>query len=613
MRIPEKLLSALTELLSASDEHDAEALDWQCTGFKSNETNLCGWMSNQANEAWYFHPIGNWNRTSKNTVLPTDWEHNSHLTELVRNSIVLPIALRVPKDLSNQLGVISCDGVGSVFFARCANLKLVARTLQTWGKPPESIVRDWQTQLDSRTNATSWPSTSETLITDDGVLIPLTNTLDQIAQIAQSGTSTRSDVDRRLVSNLERVSVPSPAWFVALEICVQVRTPIADALATENRFGIVNRRQLATLPEPAEGDSRTQIRSQPTEAIQGHQQNSRSTSNALAHKRKTKARAFRIGTAVAAIAILGPCIWLFGPVPKPDNRLPNSKPPNSSDSIESDIVEMESPADLSTFLVGNEIQASESALDTILAQLKSNGLDSMSASSIVTEALTQASPNLPTVDTEGIGEESEDSIPSVFPILIRSEEGILTLERPLRIQSASRKETVMIGKPVLAKACHCEVEWKLANKVVIEPTHKVTIEGIGKASWRIAIEDEEPELVVEIASKPGARWQVITTVGLRESPSAIPIFIGPRDAQIVGNRLIDYRQWLIQAVESLRTARANSRARNGIDWTGEIKKLDFQKREAEKSIDRWKVVAKLCHYFFDSNELRLQFNAVEKK
>lgn len=107
-------------------------------------------------------------------------------------------------------------------------------------------------------------------------------------------------------------------------------------------------------------------------------------------------------------------------------------------------------------------------------------------------------------------------------------------------------------------------------------------------------------------------WQVITTVGLRESPGGIPIWIGPREAQNVGNRLIDYRQWINNAIDTLRTARSNKRGQSTIDFSGEIKKLERQEREAEKGILRWKVIARLSHFFFDSNEVRLQLTAVEK-
>ena len=166
--------------------------------------------------------------------------------------------------------------------------------------------------------------------------------------------------------------------------------------------------------------------------------------------------------------------------------------------------------------------------------------------------------------------------------------------------------------PVLAKASRCEIELKLVKNLVVEPAESVAIEGTGKATWRIAMEDEDPELVVEIWSKPGARWQVITAVGLREGPGAIPTWIGPREAQNIGNRLIDYRQWINNAIETLRTARSKPRGRTTIDFAGEIKKLEQQEREAEKAIERWKVIARLSHYFFDSNEVRLQFTAVPK-
>ncbi len=600
MFIPEKLLLALTELLSESDEHPSETVDWQCTGFKSNESTLCCWLSNPANEAWYFHPVGFWSCVSKSTHQSTliDWKLNEPLTESVRKSIASTVTLRVPKELFNHFGVISCESIGNVLVARCGLIKLVARTLQTWGDPPESVVRDWQIQLASHTKSLGQPSTSETFISDDGWLVPLTIAL---SQIASTDKGLRSYFDKRPVSNLERISVPSPAWLVPPELRLQVRMPKPTEQATATTLGIDNSGLWGTLAES----------------------NSRSASACPARKREKKALTIQVVTVVGAIAILTACIWLISPTPKSAKpkfansinaeRLLIANSPNSWDSNVSDIVELESTVDLTTFLAGHEKLSSESGLETLLTQLKKNGLDSFSASSIVTGSMTQASPTLATDDIEEMGEESNDLIKPVDANSIRFGEGIVTLERPLRLQTASMKETVVIGKTVLAKASRCEIEWKLADKVVIEPVQKVSIDGNGKASWRIAIEDEDPELVVEITSKPGARWQLLTTVGLRECPNTIPILIGPRDAQIVGNRLIDYRQWLMEAVETLRTLRSNYRGRNGIDWPGEIKKLEYQKREAEKAIDRWKVVARLCHYFFDSNEARIQFTAVEKR
>lgn len=196
------------------------------------------------------------------------------------------------------------------------------------------------------------------------------------------------------------------------------------------------------------------------------------------------------------------------------------------------------------------------------------------------------------------------------PIL--SKPGIISLERPLKFQAAKGRETVAVGAFVLTNACRCEIELKVSENVVIEPMEIVTIEGIGKASWKIAIEDEDPELIVEISSKPGARWQLVSCVWLREVRGAVPILIGPRQAQYVGNRLVAYHQWINASLETLRNARSNSRGRSNIDFPGEIKKLERQDREAEKAIERWKVIARLSHYFFDSNEIRIQFTAIEK-
>ena len=604
MFISEQLLLALTELLSARSEPDWQALELQCKGYKTNESKLSIWMSNQADEAWYFRPLGMWKSESKaiddNGSCPDGWKIDSKSTELVRASIRTTVDLQFAVELSKHFLVIANDRIGKVFVARCSAVQLVARTIQIWGDPPESVVCDWQAQRDCRTTLFRQPSTSETLITEDGILIPLTNAL---SHLELTETERRNDVKKTLESVLERISAPEPVWPVRQNFAVHSGTLIVGDDAMLSAF------------------------------------------KSRARGQKKRAKVFQkwgpqIGTTVGAIAILGLCILLISPsfeavkAEKTRNAIPldAERPANTNNATlsnldNSEIAELETDADLTSFLSSTELTHSEPDFATILSQLKSSGLDSLSASSIVSDTLSLARPIQPTLaadsadDVEGFGEESNDSLKSVAPNATQSEGGTIKLQRLLRLQAASLKETVIIGKPVLAKTGICEIEWKIADKVVIEPSQKVLIEGNAKASWRIAIEDEDPELVVEIASKPGSRWQIVTTIGLREGPNSIPMLIGPRDAQNVSLRLIEYHQWLVQDIESLRWARSNSRSnsranfreRMYIDWTGEIRRLEIQKRDADKAIDRWRVVARLCHYFFDSNQVQIQFTAVEKR
>ena len=577
MIIPESHLLALTELLSGTSMQNPKLAFSQGNGYKINAEDWSCMMSEPGNDPWFFRPLLSNRCESKSLffsskTIPNPWSINQRLSEELRKSIQgMDVSQRVD-DPSGNFYVISSESFGAVLGARCTGLQLVAKTLQAWGNPPKSVIQDWKNQLQQST----LPSTAETLVTEDGILIPLSDVLNQLARsgLDETDIGVKTSIQKAPFSN------PAPDW----PHCKQT----IESHDSQLDFDPI-------------GPSRYLVHSAGTSQ----------------HKRKTNSKLLPIGAVATAITLLTLTIWLRSP----DKGTPDEKrSPHEMVATESDLQELTITSDPTGLITEASVQQPELSVETLLSQLMPNkertpSLNSVSASSIISEVLSPAGIGAPTISTDGPpGSDAESNDASVSTALntVLSKNGQIRLERPLRLQAAIMKETVLVGKPVLAKACRCEIELKLAENLVVEPIESVTIEGMGKASWRIAIEDEDPELVVEIWSKPGARWQVITTVGLREGPGATPIWIGPREAQNVGNRLIDYRQWINTAIETLRTARSNTRGRSSIDFAGEIKKLQSQEREAEKAIDRWKVIARLSHFFFDSNEIRIQLTAVEK-
>ena len=601
MIIPEPHLLALTELLSGNSIQKPKLPFSQGNGYKVNAKDWSCMMSEPGNDPWFFRPLLSNRCESKSLfgsskTIPNPWSINQRLSEELRKSIRgIDVNQRVD-DPSGNFYVITSESFGTVLGARCCGLQLVAQTLQTWGNPPKSVIQDWKNQLQQST----LPSTAETLVTEDGILIPLSDALNQLARSGLEGT----DIGVKTLIQTAPFSSPAPDW-----------PHCKPTIESQLDFDPI-------------GPSRYLVHSAGT----------------FQQKRKTNSKLLPIGTVATAITIWALTIWLSSPdktspdeksspvkmvagleVPKTPATALNSTAPGKvagtgKDATESNLQELNITSDPTGLITEASVQQPDLTVETLLLQLmpdkeRTLRLNSLSTSSIISEVFSPAGIGAPTISTDDPpGGEAESNDASVATVLktVLSESGRIRLERPLRLQAAIMKETVLVGKPVLAKACRCEIELKLAENLVVEPIESVTIEGMGKASWRIAIEDEDPELVVEIWSKPGARWQVITTVGLRESPGVTPIWIGPREAQNVGNRLIDYRQWIINAIETLRIARSNTRGRSSIDFAGEIKNLERQEREAEKAINRWKVIARLSHFFFDSNEIRLQFTAIEK-
>ena len=273
--------------------------------------------------------------------------------------------------------------------------------------------------------------------------------------------------------------------------------------------------------------------------------------------------------------------------------------------------------------------------DSLLAQLQPSqsnvfSLESLDSNKVISQALASTNPTvIEDADTIAVepflsdplsilSDEKRNPIDEPSEItpaesdLTAAPDGSILIEQTVIIDSSQKKIATVIGKPVLPKQCHVEIELKLAKEFVVEPSEPVTIEGEGKAIWRIAIEDEEPELILEISSKPGSKWQSTFILGLRASVDSPPIRFAPRDAQTVGNRLVQYIQWIDSSIVTLQTAKANLRGRSRIDFYGEIKKLEKQRREAEKAIEQWKVIERLSHLFYDDNQVVVRLNAVLK-
>jgi len=59
----------------------------------------------------------------------------------------------------------------------------------------------------------------------------------------------------------------------------------------------------------------------------------------------------------------------------------------------------------------------------------------------------------------------------------------------------------------------------------------------------------------------------------------------------------------VGAILKLQTAKANLLDRSRIDFYGEIKKLEKQRREAEKAIEQWKVIERQSHFFMTTIKL----------
>lgn len=633
---PEHVLRALNDLLSENQTTSRLSQDFFSSIFATENGQWSCLIRNPNSVDWFVRPLFQ-NQESlpvqneKMSAQSTDWVEIPERTDHFRDLPNLGDSSALVRNVLDQSCVVQRGSAESIFCVRCESFQLVAGLLQEACPPPQLVVQDWKKQLASMNRNSSSLSPAETFVTEDGELVPLPESFGKWSAVPR-----HAEHSPRLPDHWEMKRSQWP-WSTSPTSMTQGSgDPATNRIAWLDSTDTIHSTDKIRVPA---------VIQQPNP------------------KKRKASQHVIIGTAVAATLGFGILVWMSGIASQlgdADRSTMTAKELGTAkgqttakeliESVPSTTVvspELSSDDQELTVLDGFSVKAAElssateaDTLESLLSQLQPTSssqfnLGSMNASSIISDALKSGSvpnnvPNsdgstpfgtpfggkIATLDDNKIVERDHEDDPSQVAkdVLNQAElnqlelnQAGMPLEKILTTDSFNKKEIIFIGHRVQPKQCRCEVKLKLSKELVVEPTEQVSIEGVDKASWKIAMEDEEPELILEISSKPGSRWQISTAVGLRVTSASEPIMLSPRDAQTVCNRLIDYHQWISNSIAALENAKANLRSKSRIDFYGEIKKLERQQRDVDKAMAQWKTIARLSHLFFDGNEVHLTF------
>lgn len=655
---PEHVLLALNDLLSENQTTSRLSQDIFSSIFATENGQWSCLIRNPNSVDWFVRPLFQ-NPESlpvqneKMSAHSTDWVEIPERTDHFRNLPNLGDSSALVRDVFNQSCVVQRGSTETFFCVRCEPFQLVAGLLQEACPPPQLVVQDWKKQLASMNRNSSSLSPAETFVTEDGELVPLPESFGKWSTVSR-----HAEHSPRLADHWEMKRSQWPWSTSPTSLKDGSGEPATNRVAWLDSADTIHSADKIRIPAVIQQPN-PKKRKASRHVIIGTAVAATlgfgilvwmsGIASQLGDADRSTMTAKELGTAKE-----------FGTVNGQRTAKELIIDTVTSSTVESP--ELSSDDQELTTLDGFSGKAAElssatetDTLESLLSQLQPTSsskfnLGSMNASSIISDALKSGNvpnkvPNsddstpfgipfgekIAALDDNNIVEGDKEDDPSQVAkdvlnqgvlnqdVLNQAEldQGELNkgelnqdgmpLEKILTTDSFNKKEIIFIGHRVQPKLCRCEVKLKLSKELVVEPTEQVSIEGVDKASWKIAIEDEEPELILEISSKPGSRWQISTAVGLRVTSASEPIMLSPRDAQTVCNRLIDYHQWISNSIAALENAKANLRSKSRIDFYGEIKKLERQQRDVDKAIAQWKTVARLSHLFFDGNEVHLTF------
>ena len=572
-----------------------------------------------AGQSWhlqcYHYPVPNPSESTENLQKNSpNWDNDADLTQDLRTHVANALAT---ESIDQDLSRLVCRSL-FVFQRTRRNIHevavaclmegfdLVASLLAKAGPPPAVVIEDWQNQLRafSFSSKNKQAPTACTFVDADGVLIPLFYAMRIWAERHSMVPSVWCSTE---VASSHRIAWP---WVARIP---QTAMPLVSINSFKRK------------PSKPSRPPRVALLALSVIAILG------------------------IGTMVAILSSLGakpPQPRELAASPEQANHVQTQdRPPQPSTQTElatnlaTESIELTTIEGIEAITSPNQELPSTEAADSLLAQLQPNqgsefSLATLDSKAVISDALGLS--NKKSFETPGseagetsLADSPTDSLPllsddkqsqaeepvEVTPAekdLSTSLDGTLSIEQTLVVDTSRKKMATVVGKSVLPKQCRTEIEIKLAKDFVVEPSQSVTIEGEGEATWRIALEDESPELLLVISSKPGGKWQTAFTLGLRMEAQSPPMLFAPRDAQTVGNRLVQFIQWIDTTIVQLEAAKAASRGRSPIDYYGEIKKLNKERRVAEKAIEQWKVIERLSHLFYDDNQVVMKLHAVLK-
>lgn len=464
----------------------------------------------------------------------------------------------------------------------CDGIHNVEGLLQHESAPPSIVIDDWRDQLQCLRPSPCIPTPRNTFVDEDGILIPIDGAV---------STWSRENALRTCAIANHTNSAPWP-WEA------NDRNVTAESASLKWLLAPQDSSESTKLPARAD-------RNRGPLLLRFH---------SLKKNRRTRRLVTSLSIAsIALFSMIG--FWLSRSQVPHQSRTASTSPIVSATTPEDDTpektvvddIDLDAELAISPQLIAPDESVS---IDSLLSELNPSNHASFSLqttpTSIIQDVLSKTKvAQSDSSDTLQIRQADISTAESNAEESSLNEEKSSPSKRVLKLSTPFVRETLVIPTGDAPKQYRIRVSLQVSKKLVVQPDEAIAIDANNKATFKIGIEDEDPEIVVEIITKPAIKWQVLVKVYLRDPTHGLLIPIGPRDAQLVGNRFLDYHHWLSLSIASLQNAKSNRPRNSRTDFLSEIIRLERQQRALDKTIEQWKDVEKLSRLFFDDNELSL--------
>ena len=277
------------------------------------------------------------------------------------------------------------------------------------------------------------------------------------------------------------------------------------------------------------------------------------------------------------------------PASDPDSASTGQRQPNKPEIFKTDLDGYTEPTpnlDLEPSSIESLVQNTLDANIRVASFLDSQGSDPPTTDQQTTSEDLPA-PNQNQVAQGGLDQDAGDSKESM-----------------LVISQSTQKREFRVGRgfsPKKAKGFFTlELEQGLQDKLHVIGPQTQELVGESSGSWKITMDELEPELVLTIQSKPGPKWQVSYMVQIPSEPTGPLVSLGPKEPAIVLGRLSQYHQWLQQSADQWKYATPQAGRPGQLSPVQLARMYSAKQKQTEHSIKRWRQIEQLAVMVFDS-------------
>lgn len=564
---------------------------------------------------------------------------------------------------------VFCGDVVVAHAAKIPPFQPLAKLLHHGGTPPESVQSDWRRQLAK--NAKSLPNVCRILCRSDGILlvIPDINTNPLRPQLSSPATAKSRELETLTPQKIQGWKSISWPWLAPKPASTKTSLNSTTNQATSNPATLTASKQDSSTGGSTVKTNKQPLKSigqialdKPSQATGISIADNSRTGNLHKKNSKPKPKTNRnmvIACVCASVALLAAIvIWnsTTGSDSKPTQQalaLAESKTISENQPLEieqksaieeppTEQLNVSDDADMKELASSHSIPSIDSLAANLDSFSKLEGelqnkvvLDELDTSNIIARSLKGEN----TVSTESNGESPSPSgelaivstpgqtMPNVLDSettkelppeqtgdneTLDQETVVDNNRRKDRLISASKKEKVNFGFSVVPKEAKWSVQLFVEDPVpeslTVTPDDISHTVGPGKVTWTLGLEDEEPELIVEVVAKPGRRWEIVWQVGFRESHDVPARLLGPKDATSVLSQLLSAKSFVGRMLTQNQVAR-DSGVRGPVDLFEQRRQLQRQDRELEQAIEKWKIIESLSRIVFQQTQIEFQATA----